>query len=31
MGRTTNDANDTNVNYEINHKQACEEGERDII
>ena len=31
MVRTTNDANDTNVNYEINHKQACEEGERDII
>lgn len=31
MVRTTNDANNTNVNYEINHKRACAEDKRDII
>ena len=31
MVRTTNDANNTNAKYEINHKRACEEDERDII
>ena len=31
MVRTTNDANYTNVNYETNHKRACEEDKRDII
>jgi len=31
MVRTTNDANNTNANYEINHKRACAEDKRDII